>query len=763
MEKFNNIDITGKDCCGCGACYTNCPTNAISMQEDSEGFLYPVIDKNKCTNCGLCVKICPVVNPKYGNSSNPKCYAAMANDEIRCHSSSGGIFPVLACYFLKNNGYVAGAVWDKDGSVKHIVSNKQEDIEAMRSSKYIQSSIGNCYKEIKDLLKDNKRVLFTGTPCQIAGLYGYLRKEYENLYTVEIICHGVPSPKVFKKYLDEELNENEKFLYTNFRDKINGWNPYLTITTTTTTRKFSYKAKQDNFMQAFLKNLCLRNSCGACRFNKLPRQADITIGDFWKIDKYKKKFNDQKGTSLILINNLKGDFLLKNVENELKLIKKVPIKYAIKGNSNIIKSTKINDKRKFFFENLEVKSLKELVYKYTINDPEYLIVNFWDTSNNYGACLTAFAMQELINSFGFKVLLLDTGEKTEQVGYLNSFAKHFAEKYLNVIKLSRFKQLKKYTCSLKGVILGSDQVLRLEYINKNINKYLLSFVDKKCKKIAISPSFGINKKEFIADKFSTKKNIKILKKALQSYDYLSCREISGKEIFKDIMHMDADMILDPVFLINKNQYDILIKDSTKDFSGKIVNYILDKNVYQNNIFQSFVKKLNSEIFYLDRTTGEVSVSDWLNAIKNCKFFITDSFHGACFAIIFNKPFICIKNKKRGSARFDSLVELLDIKDNFVTSLEEAKDINLEMDWTRINFKLESERKRCLGVLEKVFFENYSNNIKTFSKIKRTSIIKKLGYNLKIIMYAVSKIFNNQKKEIYNQKISKIKHFIEWGG
>ena len=749
------------NCSGCAACASACSKNAITMQLNEEGFLYPEINEEICINCGLCEKICPVINPIYKNTKKPKCYAAMASDVIREHSSSGGIFPLLAYYFLKNNGYVAGAVWNKEGKVKHIVSNKKEDIDAMKGSKYLQSEINDCYTKIKYLLDAGNKILFTGTPCQVAGLYAFLCKNYENLFTVELICHGVPSAKIFKKYLTEHLENNEKFVKTDFRDKAKGWNPTSFISTVFSSgRKILLPSTEDEYMQAFLKNLSLRQSCGNCVFNKLPRQADMTIGDFWRICKYNKKYDDQKGTSVILINNPKGNNLLENISNSIKMLKKVPLRYAIKGNPMIIRPSSHNHYRKNFFEKLKTQTLKQTVNMYNPDKCDYLIVNFWDTYDNYGALLTAYALQQLIMSFGFTTKLLDTGERTEDLKYKGTFAADFVRKYLYKTNKLSFKKAEKYVQNIKGAILGSDQVLRLHFMGKNYKKYLLTFVNKECRKIAISPSFGFDKEDFLKDKYSTKKNIKMMQKGLQDFDYLSCREISGKNIYKDIFGLESDMILDPVFMIDKLEYDHISNTVQDVASGKIVHYILDKNNSYNKIFEYLSKKFHAEILPLDRSTGKVTVPDWLNAIKNCKFFLTDSFHGACFALIFNKPFICLKNTKRGNARFDSLIELFELKDNFIASLDEINNFDLNPDWEKINLILATEKDRCLDILKKVFFEEYSNNKRQTYKFKDISYFIKIHLYLKMFLYKLLTFISGKNKEKYNQKINKIKH-LKW--
>lgn len=752
------LNIAG--CTGCGACSSICSQNAISMQENDEGFLYPKIDNSKCIACGLCEKICPILNNNCSNAVEPESFAVMANDETRAKSSSGGVFPILANYIIDNGGYVVGAIWQNRG-VKHIVSNLSEDIKKMRGSKYIQSIIGECYLETKRLLVENKKVLFTGTPCQIAGLKAFLRKDYDNLFTVEIICHGVPSPKVFRKYLEEMLDNDETFIETNFRNKVEGWSTKSIITTKTNKKNYSIAANKDNFMQAFLKNLCLRKSCGDCQFNKIPRQADLTIGDFWEIDKYNKKYNDQKGTSVLLINNEKGKNLINSVSKNFKLFKNVPIKYAIKGNPNLIRSSVENNFRNRFFNTLKTDSLDNAVQAFAKNDCDYLLVNFWDSYNNYGALLTAYALQELIRSYGFKTKFLDTGERTILSRYKDSFGQNFVSKFLYKTQVLKFKQAMSLTKNVKGVVLGSDQILRIEYIRQAFNKYLLKFVDNNCKKIAFSASFGLDKEDFLKDKFSTRKNISRIKKELASFDYLSSREISGVEIFLDVFGLESKQILDPVFLIPKDCYNEILSDSTIDYSNKVVTYVLDENEEYKKIYKELSDRDNLDVVELYIQESLPDVSNFLNAIKTCKYLITDSFHGVCFALIFNKPFIALKNKRRGSSRFDSLCKMFNLEASFVDSIENILQTDVySVNYKKFNNSLKNEQVRCLKEIEKVLFDEKLSGKNKLSKNK-IQINKNLLLHCKILLYKIQSVLYKNKRCKYVEKIKMLKHRIEW--
>lgn len=359
------IDIKNKEkCSGCHACYSVCPTKAIKMVEDEKGFKYPVVDQSKCVNCRLCEKVCPIINKKIVNNELKAYSCYNKNDDIRSKSSSGGIFTLLASKILEKNGVVFGASFTNEFMVEHIYVEKEEELYKLRGSKYLQSIIGDSYKQVKKFLEEGRYVLFTGTPCQVEGLMAYLNKKYEKLFTQDIICHGVPSPKVWKRYLEyRKIEDAEEPLEINFRNKDNGWKNY--------NLKFRYKEHEyknnqsmDKYMQAFLKNVSLRESCYNCSFKKINRLSDITLADFWGIEKINPEMFDDKGTSLVIVNNEKGKELFKEIQNEV-VKEEVNLNEAIKYNPSMITSSKPDKNREEFFENLEKMDFNELVNKYT--------------------------------------------------------------------------------------------------------------------------------------------------------------------------------------------------------------------------------------------------------------------------------------------------------------------------------------------------------------------------------------------------------------
>ncbi len=301
------ITITDKhNCCGCSACVQACPKQCISFEEDEQGFRYPLVDKAACVDCGLCEKVCPVLNA--GEPRHPLAvYAAInPNEEIRRESSSGGIFTALAEAVLDESGVVFGARFNDQWEVVHAYTESKEGLAPFRGSKYVQSRVGETYRQAKAFLQQGRKVMYTGTPCQIAGLKRYLGKEYDQLLTVDVVCHGVPSPLVWRNYLrDITANNLSQIASINFRDKSTGWKNYsVKICGQEETPFVNESYRKNPFMQVFLKDFCLRPSCHTCPAKSGKSGSDLTIADFWGIND--PDWDDDKGTSLILVHTCQG-------------------------------------------------------------------------------------------------------------------------------------------------------------------------------------------------------------------------------------------------------------------------------------------------------------------------------------------------------------------------------------------------------------------------------------------------------------------------
>ena len=302
MIKINR-DV---ECCGCSACAQICASQAITMVRDSKGFLYPKVDSKKCSNCELCTKVCPILNENAIRFPNHVYALKNKNIEIRTNSSSGGIFTILAENTIKSGGCVYGAVFNEKWQVCHSRISEIKDIVRLRGSKYVQSQIGDIYIKVKEDLLAGINVLFSGTPCQVAGLNRFLRKPYENLLTVDFVCHGVPNPRIWEEFLIEEKKKQKIDIYRSicFRDKKNGWHNYSFAVDYSTILKEEKNEttdiKKHPYMLLFIKDYILRPSCHECHFRCGKSNAVYTIGDYWDIEKFYPFFSDDLGVSLLL-------------------------------------------------------------------------------------------------------------------------------------------------------------------------------------------------------------------------------------------------------------------------------------------------------------------------------------------------------------------------------------------------------------------------------------------------------------------------------
>ena len=308
------VHLQKKECCGCSACAMRCPKNAIEMKRDVEGFLYPIIDEEKCINCGLCLKACSF-SVRKENGNKPIVYAVKnKNEDVRYKSSSGGMFPLISDWVLKNNGYIVAATFeDKTMKVIHTIIDNEKARDKAVGSKYVQSDLRDIFVKIKELLEQGKYVMFVGTACQVDGLRSYLgNKKQEKLLLCDIICHGVPSPKIWEEYI-RLLNRRNKIMidHAEFKNKETGWH---TPSAYAYAKGERYSMKE--YQSIFCKDIILRPSCYQCPYTSFDRCSDITLGDFWGIEKINNQFDDNKGVSLVLLNSVKGQELFQKIAHD---------------------------------------------------------------------------------------------------------------------------------------------------------------------------------------------------------------------------------------------------------------------------------------------------------------------------------------------------------------------------------------------------------------------------------------------------------------
>ena len=309
-------------CMGCHACVSKCPQTCISMKADELGFLYPVIDDKKCVNCGLCVKTCEKVKKIPDCSKTREIYAVKnRNIDIVKASSSGGVFSALSNYVLKNQGVIVGAVYDDAMNVKHVFAETFTQRDKMRGSKYTYSLCDiNIFTQVEKTLKTGKLVMFVGTPYQVSALKIFLEKEYENLFLVDLLCHGICAPIIYSDFLKDIRKTNKEVIDINFRYHETDWHSPKTVVTYDN-RKSKKTERVNSYFKMFVRDYCLRESCYTCSFASFDRVSDVTLGDFWGIENCHKEFDDVEGVSVCVINTMKGKSLFENAKNELDVLK----------------------------------------------------------------------------------------------------------------------------------------------------------------------------------------------------------------------------------------------------------------------------------------------------------------------------------------------------------------------------------------------------------------------------------------------------------
>ncbi|MBR4644552.1 MAG: Coenzyme F420 hydrogenase/dehydrogenase, beta subunit C-terminal domain [Bacteroidaceae bacterium] len=351
-----------KECCGCTACEQICPRRCISMKEDGEGFLYPVVDVESCVDCNLCEKVCPAIYPFTPAQQLPQSYACKAHSEdTRLNSSSGGMFTILACKVINMGGVVFGACFQEDWTIAHDFTETLQGLDKFRGSKYVQSFIGDTYQKVRDFLKEGRKVLFSGTPCQVAGLNHFLGKKYENLYTIDVVCHSIPSPLVWKMYL-ENKQKNNSIKHVTFRDKSAGWRNYG-LTISNESQIIEQGTKEENlYMRGFLENLTVRPSCFACPARNYTSGSDIMLADCWGLEKYHPEIDDNRGMSQALILTEKGQKLFDDCQNDIFTLC-IPYEEVEDKSLHlpITASTRPHPYRDYFFANIRKQPIEDLI------------------------------------------------------------------------------------------------------------------------------------------------------------------------------------------------------------------------------------------------------------------------------------------------------------------------------------------------------------------------------------------------------------------
>ncbi len=715
-------DLRHSYCTGCTACYNICPVNAISLGRDGQGYVTPVIDSGKCIRCKKCANACPVMNTKYTNSSDPKCYAAMADDEIRMNSSSGGMFTLIAEHMIDNGGYVAGAAFDDDFTVRHIIVDNKKDLEKLRGSKYVQSYLGDIFRQVKDLLDNDKPVLFTGCPCQVAGLYGMLgKKRYDKLITVDLVCHGAPSQKSFNRYIEEKYG-TENLVSFKFRTKKFGYNSFNQIAYLKDGTEVAGNIKFDEYEKAMHSGVALKSVCGDCMFASAPRQGDISIGDCWGVSQFNVNYNDHKGTSALLINNAKGQKLFELIKGRMKLCEPVPYDF-LRQHNRFGRKMNIPAGRRWFYTMLEGQSFGKSV-NYALNRKfDVGVIGLW-YGRNYGSMATYFALhQTLTNTFHLSVLMINNPLAPAAENYEKTHPRLVAKKFYDVSLVYPLNELYKLNSHCDTFIVGSDQLWNIYLSRPYRQMYYLDFAEERKKKIAYGTSFGIPYCGTEEEKLISSDN-------LRKFDHVSVRDDMSLDIATNIFGVEnVEKVCDPTFLCPVEEYQKLIDMAQqKEDKDYILAYILDPDEDIVKNIKLISEKLNKKIVVIldelpdkyksnvekfDLSDGadieiksEVTLYDWMWYYSHARSVVTDSFHGTIFSIIFGKPFLTLTNRRRGAERFVSLLTPLDLTYRLFDAPDMLSDnysLLESIDCAQYEEKLEEMRSNSLEWLKNAIY------------------------------------------------------------
>ena len=358
------INITKKtDCCGCSACSSICSRNAIVMASDTEGFLYPKVNMDLCSDCGLCERVCPILNKNDERFFQQKAYLVQnKNKQILKESTSGGAFTAIAESVINRGGMVFGAAFDSDFNVIHLSAESISDLAKFRNSKYVQSNVGYTFRQVRDVLKSGRLVCYSGTPCQIEGLISFLMKDYDNLLTIDIVCHATPSPLIWNKY-KRLISEGNDIISASFRDKRQYGYDYSQMSVYTTDKQYYEGVYTDPFLRAFFSNLSDRPSCYKCAFKKRYRVSDVTIWDCFEAHKFDKRLDNNSGVTRVLTHSEKGEKLIASILNSVNYVE-VEADKLVDGVKEMYSSVPMNPKRKAFFSDAHLMDDRAFFEKY---------------------------------------------------------------------------------------------------------------------------------------------------------------------------------------------------------------------------------------------------------------------------------------------------------------------------------------------------------------------------------------------------------------
>ena len=710
----------GAICTGCGACAAVCPKSAIGMETDGDGFLRARISHDACVGCGTCERACPTLNPDYSNRIPDECHATMAGDDgIRMDSYSGGMFGTLAEDVLSRGGVVFGAVWDEDFSAHHRAARTSAELAPLRKSKYVQSDTRDTFKEAGEALAGGQEVLYAGTPCQVAGLRAYLGAkgiDRDGLLAVDIVCHGVASPKAMREYLDDAYDGWEKVKEISFRNKEeHGWGASESVV-----MRDGYASSygKSPYMDAFNSCLLANKACETCRFSQLPRQGDLTIGDFWGIGDVRPDLDDGKGTSVVVVNSDAGQKALDRVRDCLRFDEILPLPEATRINKTLVHPYPNHPGRKHLYSMLGRMPFLKLVDHAMDHHYDIGIVGLW-YGINYGSALTYYALYEVLRDLGYDPVMLPkpNGMWDERFDDLATQWNVFAWDHYNVF--APYPSRNEYPAandSCDAFVLGSDVVWSHFVCGRAAGQFFfLDWALRARRKVAYASSIGPGLGDDPSYTIPAADN-------LMAFDAIATRERGDARTIADLCGRDdIEHVLDPVFLCGRGHFDDLAEESRGKMvkPGGVFSYVLksEQPRREREIIEMLaeglgthydicgdpdVPELSRERFGEDIIT-EMPIADWVRAVRDSRMYVGESYHAMCMSLLFHVPFVMVyPDCIPGFERVHDLLDLLGLSERCVDGPEDDDEIlavaKAEIDWDRVDAILAREAERSRGWL-----------------------------------------------------------------
>lgn len=666
LDNYNKWD----SCLGCASCQNVCVFNAIEMVVDPINGYMPQVINDKCVKCGRCISACPIHDDNSNLDLPVEGYAAIADDTIRMKSSSGGAFSAIAEMILEDGGVVYGVSWNDRLVAVHTRITEEEELEKLRYSKYVQSNTSEIFRKVKRDLCENNTVLFTGTPCQIAGLRKYIEAEKlndEKLYLVDLVCGDAPSPALWEMYLQERYKDGIPYGYR-FRDKVHGWK---CISNCAQTSQDSYtNIVEDYYYKAFLENMMFRPVCETCKYRKV-KPGDITIGDFWKVGKYRPSINAESGVSAVLVNTEKGHKLLEKTKKNFALLEAVEVEKLMDGGG----FRNLADEGTSHFRHWIRKGGETLKSAYEAGrDRRYDIglVGEW-CNHNYGSHLTYHALKKTLEKMGRSVLLI--GPPVTWWKHSKNIFGDERFRALPDIEDAAYLSLDEYDyeylnsrCSMFCV--GADTTFNeFQFFDKK--KYAgLAWTDSQKGRIIYGGSFGTY------DFNASKEKIEYLKYCFNRFDKISFRERAGVELAEKVFDVQSDYVLDPVFLLSDEEWR-QHESRPSEIGDKAfgIVFFYEDNGHDSET-ESFLEKLkekyNCDFYYVTRedsskknAISNVKIEELIWLIDHAEIVLTNSFHVTAMSIIFNKLFYAIHRVAQLPTRIPDILTTCDLKDRMI--------------------------------------------------------------------------------------------------